>query len=153
MPSAIDQVDRLMPVAYLMKRLLAVDRESQPDSQGFTQRMALPLPEANNLWQGRQKIVLRAFFLLDCLQDWLTPVDRYAHVPHRSLLIERGSSPILIGYLVQTLHKCLAGKAHPYMHVLSCETETSSALSKLWMQLCTHIPLACPSLADLCSLL
>ena len=142
MPSDIDQVDRLMAVAYLMKRLLAVDRESQPDSQGFTQRMALPLPEANALWQGRQKIFLRALFPLECLQDWLTPVDRHAHEPHCSLLMEQGSSPLLIGYLVQTLHECLAGKAHPYMHILSCETETSSALSKLWMQLYTLVPTA-----------
>ena len=118
MPPAMDRMITVMPLATLMKRLLAmdrllaVDRESQPDSQGFSQRMALPLSEANALWQGRQKIALRAFFLLDCVQGWLAPGGADAHLTlPRSALMKQDSSSNLIENIVQTLHECLAGKA------------------------------------------
>ena len=117
-----------------------MDRQSQPDSQGFMQRMALPLPEANALWQSREKIALRAFFLLDCVQNWLAPDGAHAHLTlPRSALMQHDISSLLIEYIVQTLHECLAGKAFvcPIYRHMSCHARQGDASSML-LKLCMH---------------
>lgn len=107
--SDTEQIDGLLELVCLIKRLLAVDDEPQLDRQ-FIQRMELPLSEATALWQGRQKIALRVFFLLECLLGWLTPDAPNTHVIHPFYDVQEGTTMSLITNIFQTLHECLAGK-------------------------------------------
>ena len=108
--SDTEQIQGLLELVFLIQQLLTVGTEPQLDRQEFTQRMKLPLSEATALWQGRQKIALRVFFLLECLLGWLTPDAPNTAVIHPFYDIQKGSTIILTQNIFQTLHECLAGK-------------------------------------------
>ena len=122
MPTDVEQVDGRVRVAHTINLLL--DSQSKPDSQGFTHRMELPLPEAAALWQSRQTIALRALFLLECLQGWLTPGAPYTHIIQPRSAIQKGRSSQLFVSIFQILHGCLSGQEPAPQH-----TQTYSALS------------------------